>query len=761
MRQTPHWLHRLCFAGVALVALAGPSACSQAPQSEEDRKIRQLLGQMSIEEKAGQMTQVTLGVLLDDNSDSIRLDPQKLREAIHTHKIGSILNSTGEAFPLSLWQELITAIQDEAQKSPHSIPILYGVDSIHGASYIEGATLFPHNLGIAATRNLQLAAQTARITAMETRAAGIRWNFDPVLDIGRNPLWSRFPETFGEDSVLAGEFGAAVVRAYQAHGLAHPAAVAACAKHFVGYADPVNGKDRTPALIPLIELEERHLPPFQHAIERAGAATVMINSGTLNGVPLHASRYFLSDVLRKRFGFRGVILSDWKDVIRLHERHRIASTPQEAVRLAVGAGLDMSMTPHDFSFAEHLTALVRNGELTEDRLDRSVSRILKLKYELGLFENPRPEPEAAANFGRAEYRQAARQAAAESLTLLKNEGGVLPLSSSATILLAGPTGNNLGALNGSWSFSWQGDKEGNYPDAYRTLLQALRARAGARTILSMSRTDFDDPRNTDTRQLTRLAASADIIVLALGEKAYAESPGSIDDLALDPAQISLAQAAARTGKPLVLVLIEGRPRIVREIVPDMDAILLAYQPGSQGGEAIAEVLFGDRSPGGRLPFSYPRYSGDITPYDHQHSADVQQRSPGKIERGGYRPQWPFGAGLGYAEVKYSNLKLGRQSVEGEQNLEVSLTVTNTDSARPAPHAVEVYLSDLYASISPAVKRLKRFQKLYLAPGEARKVSFTLNREDFSFIGENMKPVVEAGDFRISVGNLSGEFEYTP
>lgn len=743
--------------GLWLTVLAG--FCLPAVQAGPvDNRIESLLSAMTLEQKIGQMTQVNLGVVIDKEvKDRVQFDPERFSEALHSYQVGSLLNSTSRALSVDEWHEVIRVIQDAALKNDLSIPVLYGIDAIHGVNYTRGSTLFPHNIGMAASRNPDLVKRIAKVTAMESRASGLRWNFDPVLDAGRNPLWSRFPETFGEDSRLGSVLGVAVIEGYEEDGLASPTAVASCMKHYVGYSVPENGKDRTPAYIPDVVLWENHLPPFRAAVE-AGASTLMVNSASVNGVPLHASKELLTDVLRGQFGFEGLIVSDWEDVIRLHTRHRIAESPREAVRMAVEAGVDMSMVPHDFSFADHLLDLVKSGEISEQRIDRSVRIILRLKMELGLFDNPYAEAEAAKNFGLPAYSQLALDAARESMTLLKNQDKVLPIPRDARVLLAGPAAMNLGPLHGSWSYTWQGDKEEAYPKTTRNLYEALVAQLGNERATVMAAPGYDNPENYDAAKLSELSEDVDYIVLALGEPAYAESPGALDDLNLPAEQKELVRAASATGKPVIIVLVEGRPRIIRDVEPMAGGILLAYQPGSRGAEAIVDVLLGDYNPGGVLPFSYPQFTGDILPYDHGVLAEIQQLTPGNITYDGYKPQWPFGHGLSYTTFEYSDLQLSRDVVGQGEKLQVSLVVSNTGD-RGGHHAIDLYLSDLYASLSPAVRKLKGFRKIYLEPGQSTAVTFELNETDLSFVNAQLNRVVEPGEFSVQVGDLVGTFRY--
>lgn len=745
------------FASAFLLAAPAITA-GLSPDEATEAHIRELLDEMTIEEKVGQMTQVTLAVLYDKNSAKPNaIDPDRLRDAIRKYHVGSILNTGSRSFSVEEWHEIIRVIQDEALKARVPVPVLYGIDAIHGTNYTKGSTLFPHNIGLAASRNPETAAAVARVTAMETRASGIRWNFDPVLDVGRNPLWSRFEETYGEDAWLVGHLGTAVIRSYEQDDLANPDSVASSMKHFLGYSDPANGKDRTPAYIPDVELWEHHLPPFQAAVD-AGAATIMINSASINGMPVHGSKRLLTDVLRGQLGFEGLIVSDWEDVKRLHTRHRVAETPRAAVKMAVEAGLDMSMVPHDFSFAVHLVDLVESGEVSEERLDRSVAIILRLKHRLGLFDDPYPEAAAAANFGRPEYKALALRAARETLTLLKNEESVLPLARDTKLLVAGPAAWNVGALHGSWSYTWQGRDESAYPKDTLSLAEALLAAAGPERIVTMGRPAFDAAENVDAERLRQLARGVDAIVLALGEHAYAESPGALDDLNLPADQVDLALAAIDTGKPVIVVLLEGRPRVVREIVGGSDAVLQAYRPGSRGAEAIVDVLYGDYNPAGVLPYSYPQFSGDITPYDRRVLADIQQLRPGKVTHGGYKPQWPFGFGLSYTSFAISGLEIDKEVMGVGDTLTVTATVTNTGD-RDGDKVVDLFVSDLYASLTPAEKKLRRTKRIHLRSKEDRQVRFTLTAEDLSLVNAELQRVVEPGAFRVTIGSESVQFEY--
>ncbi len=730
--------------GTADTTAAPAPTTAARPQDSIDS----LISTMTIEEKVGQMTQVTIDLILDDNSTTA-VNQQKLRTALLDKHVGSILNVKGHAYTAAEWNQILTAIQDVATKETRlKIPVIYGIDAIHGANYIVGSTLFPHNIGMSATRNPELVRQAAKITAAETRAVGIPWNFDPVLDIGRQPLWPRFEETFGEDVLLVKTMGTAAIRGYEEDGLESNTAVASCMKHFLGYSLPATGKDRTPSYIPESMLREYVLPPFKAAVE-AGVSTVMINSGEVNGVPVHGSKYFLTEILRNELGFEGVAVSDWEDVIRLHTRHRIAATPKEAVRIAVEAGVDMSMVPTDYSFFDYLVELVKEGSISEERINVSVRRILLLKQKLGLFENAYPRQELLSQLQQATYDSVAYQASLESLTLLKNENQVLPLSKNARVLVAGPTANSLGALHSSWSYIWQGSDESRYPEKAKTVLQALQAKLGNNKVISRATNDFTAAANYDVNQLKKDAQGVDAIILCLGEKAYAESPGVIDDLTLDANQLALAKAAAETGKPVVLVLLEGRPRVISSIEPAMSAVLLGYRPSTYGAPAIADVLFGDYNPSGVLAFTYPRYVGDIVFYDRKGTEEIREDQPNTYGTGGFNPQWTFGSGLSYTTFAVSGLQVNKESLAMDEAVEVSVRVKNTGS-RAGMKAVELYSRDQYASVTPSAMRLRAFTKVALAAGEEKEVRFTLTPQELAFVNQEGEWVTEPGAFDLMV-----------
>jgi beta-glucosidase len=713
---------------------------------DPNSQVEALLARMTLEEKVGQMTQLEIGMVSNGKGAKTKIDSAKLEKAVVKYGVGSIINVTDEVFTIDQWHDIIRQIQESAQRTRLKIPVLYGIDSIHGVNYTVGATLFPQEIGMAATWNPELMKRAAEITALETRACGIPWNFSPVLDLGRQQAWPRFYETFGEDPYLAKVMGIAAVRGYEGASIAAKDHVAACLKHYIGYSFPLSGRDRSPAWIPENYLREYFMPAFQAAIE-ASAHTIMVNSGEINGVPAHASHYLLTDVLRDELGFRGMAVSDWEDIKKLVTHHRIAATEKEATRIAVMAGIDMSMVPSDYSFSDNLIALVKEGAVPQARVDEAVARILRLKFELGLFDSPMPDTTLKSKFGSADSRAVSLQAARESITLLKNSGNLLPLAKGAKVVVTGPTADSLVSLNNGWSYTWQGTKSELYPKDHLTIRGAIEAKVGKQNVRYVPGSTLD--KEVNIAEAAEAARNADVVIICLGEGAYAETPGNIQDLTLGDAQLKLAAAVSAVGKPVVLVLVEGRPRIICRIADSAQAILMAYNPSNEGGQAIADVLFGDYNPGGKLPFTYPRYPNALIAYDHKPS-DLQD---GNIAS---TPQFEFGYGLSYTTFAYSNLRVEPKTATIDAEITVSVTVKNT-GRRMGNEAVQLYVSDLVASITPPGKRLKRFAKIYLEPGQSKNLRFNLRPNDLSFVGPKNKPIVEPGEFEVAIAGLTARF----
>ncbi len=719
------------------------------PANNINAKVEALLRKMTLAEKVGQMTQLEISTVCDGSNQDLRINPAKLEKALLQYGVGSILNVSGEALTLNKWHEIIGQIQETAKKTRLKIPVIYGIDSVHGFNYAQGATLFPQNIGMAATWNPALMMRASEITAMETRASGIPWNFSPVLDLGRQPVWPRYYETYGEDPYLAKVMGVASVRGYEGASVAAKDKVASCLKHYMGYSFPLSGKDRTPAWIPENYLREYFLPSFQAAIA-AGARSVMVNSAEINGVPVHANKHILTDILRTELGFRGLVVSDWEDIKKMVTQHGVAATEKEATRISVMAGIDMSMVPSSYSFSDNLMALVKEGAVPMARIDEAVRRVLYLKFELGLFESPMPDAAAKSKFASTESRAVSLQAARESITLLKNEGNVLPLAKGRKVLVTGPAADSLVSLNNGWTYVWQGTNEKLYPKDRATILSAIKAKVGNENVKYVQGAAFE--KEESIAQAAQAARDADVVVLCLGEGAYAETPGNIDDLTLPEAQLKLAEAIAATGKPVVLVLSEGRPRIISRIADAMNAIVLALNPSHEGGQAISDVLFGDYNPGGKLPFTYPRNPNALLAYDHK----IWEDGATSFGYTPFKPQWNFGDGLSYTTFAYSDLKLDKKMVGASGDVTVSVKVANTGN-QAGKEAVLMFVRDVVASITPPGKRLKRFAKIYLEPGQSKTLTFKLNRDDLSFIGVNNKPTVEAGDFEVMIGPMKEKF----
>jgi beta-glucosidase len=741
------------------------SATKRRPARDDyARRVEALLRQMTLEEKVGQMTQLQIGMVTTGSNQTIQIDPAKLEKAVVKYGVGSILNVSDQALTADKWHEIIRQIQEAAGRTRLKIPVIYGIDSIHGANYVQGSTLYPQETGMAATWNPELMRRLGEVTGMETRAAGIPWTFSPVLDIGRQPLWPRFYETFGEDPYLAKVMGAAFVRGVEGEELSSPDHVATSLKHYMGYSFPLSGRDRTSAWIPENYLREYFLPSFAEAV-RAGARTVMVNSAEINGTPGHINRHVLTDILKGELGFKGFVVSDWEDIKKLVSQWRVAADEKEATRMAVMAGIDMSMVPSDYSFADIMVQLVRDGKVPQSRVDDAVRRILLVKFELGLFDKPMPDDSLKSRIGLPASRQLALQAARESMTLLKNEGNLLPLVKGRKVLVTGPTADSLLALNNGWTYVWQGSDESLYPKDRPTIRRAIEEKVGAGNVTYVPGTRLTRPAGSpsnatptltdeevDIAAAARAARESDVVVLCLGEGSYAETPGNITDLALGAPQLRLAEAVEAAGKPVVLVLVEGRPRVLQTAADRAQAVLMAYNPSNEGGTAVADVLFGDFNPGGRLPFTYPRSVNNLFNYDRKAFED-EDTAFGNLAT---RPQFEFGQGLSYTTFAYSGLRLGQTTMRAGGEMPVSVTVTNT-GRRAGSETVILYVRDLVASLAPPGRRVRRFGKVYLEPGQSRTLNFRLRGEDLSFIGADNKPTLEPGDFEVLVGGLTAKF----
>ncbi len=718
-----------------------------------DKAISDHVNSLTLEQKVGQMTQIDLGVIAVGSPCGLQqpqtLDLEKLRIAIEKYHIGSVLNvgCGSGTIALDRWQEIHTGISKASrQYSSTHIPILFGIDAIHGVNYTVGGTLFPQQIGQAATWNPDLVLKGAEITALECRISGIPWNFSPVLDLGRQPLWSRFFETYGEDVYLAKTMTSASIRGYQGN---HPELgiddrhVAACMKHFLGYSYPLSGKDRTPAWIPERELREYYLPTFQTAIDQ-GALTVMINSGELNGTPVHVNHDILTKLLRNELGFKGLAVTDWEDIYKLHTTHKVAASLREAVKLAINAGIDMSMTPNDFQFNDLLIDLVKTGEVPVERINEAVHRILYVKHQLGIYNAMSPsvgsirEALNPEDLGCAKHREAALKTAEESITLLKNDTTangkpLLPLGNQS-LYVFGNAADDLNLLNGAWTNTWQGnDSQYRHNPLYPTVWEAL-AKNHAQALSGNTRT---------AKQLKTLKKSLSpnaVAIFCVGETPGTEIVGNIDDLAAEigVGDKQLFDFFVQNQVPVVLVLATGRPRIITECANKSAAVLQAYLPGNEGGTAIAKILMGQTNPSGKLPYTYPRFAGDVVHYDHKST----ERNDKLFSTNAYQPLFDFGHGLSYTQFKYGTLTV---TPTANQSFQVTTTITNTGD-KPGKEVCQLYYRDEFASITPSVKKLCAYHKTnVLQPGESETIEFTITQKDLSFINKDLQRVTEPGD----------------
>ncbi|UII29550.1 glycoside hydrolase family 3 C-terminal domain-containing protein [Fulvivirga maritima] len=750
---------------IAFLFLAGFCQVAWA-QKDDEAKIEALIKKMTLEEKVGQMAQITLDVVgkgenIYSSYDPVELDKEALKKALVDYKIGSVLNTANnKALTPKRWYEIIRDIQKVAMKDTRlKIPILYGVDEIHGATYTAGATMFPQQIAQGASRNRDLVRKGAEITAYETRASSIPWTFSPVLDLGLEPRFSRMWESFGEDPYLCTQLGVEMINGYEGENntVGDPEHIASCLKHFLGYHATISGKDRTPGYIPEDALREYHLPSFKAAIE-AGAHTIMINSGIINGVPVHANYELLTKLLKEELGFKGLVVTDWADIENLQRRDRIAETNKDAVMLAINAGIDMSMIPYQYEpFCNDLVALVKEGKVSMERIDDAVRRVLRVKFALNLFEAPTTNYKDYPKFGSDEFGKAAYQMAAESITLLKNTDDLLPLDKSAKVLVTGPNANSMRTLNGAWTYSWQGDRVPEFAGDYNTIVEALKNKMGEKNVTfvpGVSYTEggkYYEDEADQMEEAVKSAAQADVIILCLGENTYTEKPGDLNDLYISENQTELAKKLAATGKPIVLVLNEGRPRVISRFEQQMNAIVQAYLPGNHGGEALVDILLGDVNPSGKLPYTYPRYPNATISYIHKPSEEQKKAEGVYNYEADYNPQFEFGHGLSYTTFEYSNLKTDKASYKKGEAIKVSVTVKNTGKVE-GKEVVHLFSSDLFASsVTPDVKRLRRFEKISLKPGESKTVDFTLSPEaDLSYFGRDGKKLLEAGDFELMI-----------
>ena len=749
--------------GVCLTAGGQKPAPAIPSDPVIEAHIQKWLKKMTLEEKIGQMCEITIDVVSDfeaSKKNGFTLNPAMLDTVIGKYKVGSLLN-----VPLSVaqkrekWAEAIKQIQDLSMKEI-GIPCIYGVDQIHGTTYTLDGTMFPQGINMGAAFNRELTEKAAAISAYETKAGCIPWTYAPVVDLGRDPRWSRMWENYGEDCYVNAEMGKVSVRGFQGSDPNHIGEynVAACMKHYMGYGVPVSGKDRTPSSISRSDMREKHFAPFLAAI-RQGALSVMVNSGVDNGIPFHANRELLTEWLKEDLNWDGMIVTDWADINNLCTRDHIAATKKEAVKIAINAGIDMSMVPYEVSFCDYLKELVQEGEVPMSRIDDAVARVLRLKYRLGLFENPYWDIKKYNKFGSEEFARVALQAAEESEVLLKNEGNILPLAKGTKILLAGPNANSMRCLNGGWSYSWQGHLADQCAGAYNTIYESLCNKYGKENIIYEPGVTYAPYKNDnwweenqpEIEKSVAAASRADVIIACIGENSYCETPGNLSNLTMSKNQRNLVKALAATGKPVILILNQGRPRIINDIVPLAKAVINVMLPSNYGGDALANLLAGDANFSGKMPFTYPKYINALANYDYKPCENMGQMGGNYNYDSVMDVQWEFGFGLSYTTYSYSNLKVDKTSFTADDVLTVSVDVTNTGKVA-GKESVLLYSKDLVASSTPDNIRLRNFEKIELNPGETKTVTMQLKGSDLAFVGYDGKWRLEKGDFKLKCGN---------
>ena len=745
----------------SLAGMAQPAPAISADPVIEAH-IQEWLKKMTLEEKIGQMCEITVDVVTDfpGSKDGFKLSEAMLDTVIGKYKVGSILNvPLSVAQKKEVWAAAIKQIQEKSMKEI-GIPCIYGVDQIHGTTYTLDGTLFPQGVNMGATFNRSLVRRGAEISAYETKAGCIPWTYAPVVDLGRDPRWPRMWENYGEDCYVNAEMGVEAVKGFQGDDPNHIGEynVAACMKHYMGYGVPVSGKDRTPSSISRSDMREKHFAPFLAAV-RAGALSVMVNSGVDNGMPFHANRELLTEWLKEDLNWDGMIVTDWADINNLCTRDHIAATKKEAVKIAINAGIDMSMVPYEVSFCDYLKELVQEGEVPMSRIDDAVARVLRLKYRLGLFENPYWDIKKYNKFGSEEFARVALQAAEESEVLLKNEGNILPLAKGTKILLAGPNANSMRCLNGGWSYSWQGHLADQCAGAYNTIYESLCNKYGKENIIYEPGVTYAPYKNDnwweenqpEIEKSVAAASRADVIIACIGENSYCETPGNLTNLTMSENQRNLVKALAATGKPVILILNQGRPRIINDIVPLAKAVVNVMLPSNYGGDALANLLAGDANFSGKMPFTYPKHINALANYDYKPCENMGQMGGNYNYDSVMDVQWNFGDGLSYTTYNYSNLKIDKTSFTADDVLTVSVDVTNTGKVA-GKESVLLYSKDLVASSTPDNIRLRNFEKIELNPGETKTVTMQLKGSDLAFVGYDGKWRLEKGDFKLKCGN---------
>lgn len=757
-------MKRLNFLFAAMAACVGLASCGgnavepAIPVDPEiEKAVEKTLAGMTLEEKVGQMTEIAIDMLGHWEGDEWVMDVDKVENVIGKYKVGSILNTPVVAQTPEKWQEIIGLVQEVSMREI-GIPCVYGLDQNHGATYTLGATFFPQNINVGASFNPDLAYEAAKITAYETRASNCPWTYSPTLDMARDPRWPRVWENYGEDALVNAVMATSAVRGFQGDDPNHvgPYNIAVSAKHFMGYSQARTGKDRTPAYIPESELREKCFAPFKAAVE-AGALTIMVNSASINGIPVHANKELLTGWLKEGLNWDGMIVTDWADINNLYTREAVASDKKEAIEIAINAGIDMTMEPYDVEFTTLLMELVNEGRVSMDRIDDAVRRVLRLKYRLGLFETPNTPLENYPDFACEAFAQAALHAAEETEVLLKNVNGILPLAKGQKILVTGPNANSMRCLNGGWSYTWQGHWADRYAGQYNTIYEAVCNKFGAKNVILeqgvtyVAEGSYEQENAPEIEKAVRAARNADVILACIGENSYCETPGNLTDLALSENQRNLVKALAKTGKPIVLILNEGRPRLINDIEPLADGIIDILLPSNYGGDALANILAGDVNPSAKLPYTYPRHQASLTTYDYKVSEETDTMQGAYDYNAVVSVQWPFGFGLSYTTFEYSNFQCSAQEFGADTDLVFTVDVTNTGKVA-GKEVVMLYSRDMVASMVPENRRLRAFDKVEIQPGETVTVTLKIKGSDLAFVNNEGEWTLEPGDFRMQAGD---------
>ena len=755
---------------ISLLALAY-TASANVPVIKSDPKIEaqveQTLKKLTLEEKIGQMMELVTDLFgANDKNGVFYIDEHKTDSILSRYKIGSILNAPNTCAPTAKqWEKYIAQIQKISMKRI-GIPCVFGLDQNHGSTYTQGGTLFPQNINVAATFNREIARRSAEATAYETRAVSIPWTYSPTVDLGRDARWPRIWENFGEDCYLSSEMGKAMVYGFQGEDPNNidQYHIATSMKHFMGYGVPWTGKDRTPAYISPADLREKHFAPFLAGLQ-AGALTVMVNSASVNGMPMHANKEFLTGWLKEETGWDGVLITDWADINNLYTREMVAKDKKDALRIAINAGIDMIMEPYSCDACGYLVELVKEGKIPMSRIDDACRRVLRMKYRLDLFKNPTQKLKNYPKFGGEEFAKLALEGATESMVLLKNEGNILPLQHGKKILLTGPNANQMRCLDGGWSYTWQGHRADEFAGKYNTIYEAFCNEYGKENVILNQGVTYNEKgkyweeNEPQIQGAVAAAKDADVIVACIGENSYTETPGNLTDLWLSENQRNLVKALAQTGKPVVLVLNEGRPRLIADIEPLAQGIINILIPGNMGGDALANLVSGKSNFSGKMPYTYPKEINSLANYDFKKSEEVGTMEGAYDYNAKITQQWGFGYGLSYTTYKYSNLKVSQSDFRHGDIIKVSVDVKNTGKVA-GKESVLLFSSDLIASMVPDGRRLRAFDKVELQPGETKTMIFELKADDLAFVGWNGKWRLEEGDFKLMIADQSADIHCT-